>query len=261
MKNNYNVYPKTENDLNVAFLSEITKQLNEGNTVTINPDQWRDVLKQKTSEDEDEDDCQCPACRARRAITEHFKDKYTAEAIQQFMETGDMPDEVYDYFEDIIEDYMAEDIDKIVKVAFDDLPDEVYDYFEDIIEDYMAEDIDKIVKVAFDDLPKSNFIQINEFQHLPTIPRYETQPCVINVHITRAIPEGTCIILGAPTLVKMIDSKSPDYIILGNFDKTVLRNMRKSTESYRYNLAIAKKFKDRICKSGSSLGSILTDIL
>ena len=230
MKNNYNVYPKTENDLNVAFLSEITKQLNEGNTVTINPDQWRDVLKQKTSEDEDEDDCQCPACRARRAITEHFKDKYTAEAIQQFMETGDMPDEVYDYFEDIIEDYMAEDI-------------------------------DKIVKVAFDDLPKSNFIQINEFQHLPTIPRYETQPCVINVHITRAIPEGTCIILGAPTLVKMIDSKSPDYIILGNFDKTVLRNMRKSTESYRYNLAIAKKFKDRICKSGSSLGSILTDIL
>lgn len=230
MKNNYNVYPKTENDLNVAFLSEITKQLNEGNTVTINPDQWRDVLKQKTSEDEDEDDCQCPACRARRAITEHFKDKYTAEAIQQFMETGDMPDEVYDYFEDIIEDYMAEDI-------------------------------DKIVKVAFDDLPKSNFIQINEFQHLPTIPRYETQPCVINVHITRAIPEGTCIILGAPTLAKMIDSKSPDYIILGNFDKTVLRNMRKSTESYRYNLAIAKKFKDRICKSGSSLGSILTDIL
>ena len=230
MKNNYNVYPKTENDLNVAFLSEITKQLNEGNTVTINPDQWRDVLKQKTSEDEDEDDCQCPACRARRAITEHFKDKYTAEAIQQFMETGDMPDEVYDYFEDIIEDYMTEDI-------------------------------DKIVKVAFDDLPKSNFIQINEFQHLPTIPRYETQPCVINVHITRAIPEGTCIILGAPTLAKMIDSKSPDYIILGNFDKTVLRNMRKSTESYRYNLAIAKKFKDRICKSGSSLGSILTDIL
>ena len=230
MKNNYNVYPKTENDLNVAFLSEITKQLNEGNTVTINSDQWRDVLKQKTSEDEDEDDCQCPACRARRAITEHFKDKYTAEAIQQFMETGDMPDEVYDYFEDIIEDYMAEDI-------------------------------DKIVKVAFDDLPKSNFIQINEFQHLPTIPRYETQPCVINVHITRAIPEGTCIILGAPTLAKMIDSKSPDYIILGNFDKTVLRNMRKSTESYRYNLAIAKKFKDRICKSGSSLGSILTDIL
>ena len=230
MKNNYNVYPKTENDLNVAFLSEITKQLNEGNTVTINPDQWRDVLKQKTSEDEDEDDCQCPACRARRAITEHFKDKYTAEAIQQFMETGDMPDEVYDYFEDIIEDYMADDI-------------------------------DKIVKVAFDDLPKSNFIQINEFQHLPTIPRYETQPCVINVHITRAIPEGTCIILGAPTLAKMIDSKSPDYIILGNFDKTVLRNMRKSTESYRYNLAIAKKFKDRICKSGSSLGSILTDIL
>lgn len=230
MKNNYNVYPKTENDLNVAFLSEITKQLNEGNTVTINPDQWKDVLKQKTSEDEDEDDCQCPACRARRAITEHFKDKYTAEAIQQFMETGDMPDEVYDYFEDIIEDYMADDI-------------------------------DKIVKVAFDDLPKSNFIQINEFQHLPTIPRYETQPCVINVHITRAIPEGTCIILGAPTLAKMIDSKSPDYIILGNFDKTVLRNMRKSTESYRYNLAIAKKFKDRICKSGSSLGSILADIL
>lgn len=228
MKNNYNVYPKTESDLNVAFLSEITKQLNEGNTVTINPDQWKDVLKQKTPEDED--DCQCPACRARRAITEHFKDKYTAEAIQQFMETGDMPDEVYDYFEDIIEDYMADDI-------------------------------DKIVKVAFDDLPKSNFIQINEFQHLPTIPRYETQPCVINVHITRAIPEGTCIILGAPTLAKMIDSKSPDYIILGNFDKTILRNMRKSTESYRYNLAIAKKFKDRICKSGSSLGSILADIL
>lgn len=228
MKNNYNVYPKTESDLNVAFLSEITKQLNEGNTVTINPDQWKDVLKQKTSKDED--DCQCPACRARRAITEHFKDKYTAEAIQQFMETGDMPDEVYDYFEDIIEDYMADDI-------------------------------DKIVKVAFDDLPKSNFIQINEFQHLPTIPRYETQPCVINVHITRAIPEGTCIILGAPTLAKMIDSKSPDYIILGNFDKTILRNMRKSTESYRYNLAIAKKFKDRICKSGSSLGSILADIL
>lgn len=228
MKNNYNVYPKTESDLNVAFLSEITEQLNEGNTVTINPDQWKDVLKQKTSEDTD--DCQCPACRARRAITEHFKDKYTAEAIQQFMETGDMPDEVYDYFEDIIEDYMADDI-------------------------------DKIVKVAFDDLPKSNFIQINEFQHLPTIPRYETQPCVINVHITRAIPEGTCIILGAPTLAKMIDSKSPDYIILGNFDKTILRNMRKSTESYRYNLAIAKKFKDRICKSGSSLGSILADIL
>jgi hypothetical protein len=142
-----------------------------------------------------------------------------------------------------------------------DMPDEVYDYFEDIIEDYMADDIDKIVKVAFDDLPKSNFIQINEFQHLPTIPRYETQPCVINVHITRAIPEGTCIILGAPTLAKMIDSKSPDYIILGNFDKTFLRNMRKSTESYRYNLAIAKKFKDRICKSGSSLGSILADIL
>lgn len=47
MKNNYNVYPKTESDLNVAFLSEITKQLNEGNKVTINPDQWKDVLKQK----------------------------------------------------------------------------------------------------------------------------------------------------------------------------------------------------------------------
>lgn len=228
MKNNYDIYPKTESDLNVAFLSEITKQLNEGNTVTINPDKWKDALKKSQTEDEEE--CQCPACRARRAIIERFKDKYSEEAIEKFMETGDMPDEVYDYFEDIIEDYMAEDI-------------------------------DKVVKIAFDDLPKSKFIQISEFQKLPTIPRYEIQSCVINVHITRAIPENTCIILGAPTLAKVIDSKSPDYIILGNFDKSILRSLRKSTESYRYNLAIAKKFKDRIYQSGSSLDEILSSMM
>lgn len=223
----YEINPKDKNELNLDLLNEIASKLDEGAQIIINPENWKD--KPKSSEEDQE--CDCPVCRAKRDTIAKFARKYSAKQIENFLDSDQGgPAEVIDFAKSRAEEYLTEEID-------------------DILGDMLA------------DIPKDQMIHISELQNVPT--HYTTRsigsPITIEYIATRRLPADWCIILEAPTILKILKPDMIDYLIVGNFDDNVATNLKKSTENYRFNQELTRRLKDKIFTSSGS--SILAKLL
>lgn len=231
----FKVSPKDLLDLTTNGIPAVVKQLDQGRPVLIDPNSWESYIKNQNEpakqENPEEEECQCPACKAKRATIAQFADKYPTQLLEEFFVSGNLPKEVGEYFD-------AQ------------------------IEDELTEVIDSLIGECFDSIDKDRLIHISELTDLPNIPRYETKPVVIAYHTTRKIPKDYLLISKAPALIKSLDSNIPDYMILGNLDKEVATNLKNSTESYRFNQSLIAKVGNRAMGSSTSSSSVgIADLL
>lgn len=223
----YEINPKDKNELNLDLLNEIAFKLDEGAQIIINPENWQN----KPNSSEEDQECDCPVCRAKRDTIAKFAGKYSAEQIENFLDSDQGgPAEVIDFAKSRVEEYLTEEID-------------------DILGDMLA------------DIPKDQMIHISELQKVPT--HYTTRsigsPITIEYIATRRLPADWCIILEAPTILKILKPDVIDYLIVGNFDNNVATNLKKSTENYRFNQELTRRLRDKIFTSSGS--SILAKLL
>lgn len=227
MANYYKVSPENLQELMTDHIREVIDQLDKGHPVLITPEKWAGNQNETASEEEE---CNCPACASKRDAMKHFAGKYSEEQLEKFFDSGEFPDEVSSYLESRIEIYLTEAIDEV-------LGDELKTF------------------------PKERLVHISELVNLPSIPRYEIKPITVDYHSSKSLPKDHLIVSKAPAFIKMIKPECPDYMIIGNLETEAATNLRKSTESYRYNQALIMKIGDKVMSAEQPSSFGLADLL
>lgn len=227
MANYYKVSPENLQDLMTDHIREVIDQLDKGYPVLITPEKWSGN-QNETADDETE--CDCPACTSKRDAMKHFAGKYSEEQLEEFFDSGEFPDEVSSYLDSRIEIHLTEAIDAT-----------------------LGEELKTF--------PKERLVHISELTNLPNIPRYEIKPITVDYHSSKCLPKDHFIVSKAPAFIKMLKPDCPDYMIIGNLETEAATNLRKSTESYRYNQALIMKIGDKVMSADKPSSFGLADLL